>query len=471
MQRDKVLLSCEELNIQKEFSRKVKEMYIEKGKIPKALVETYGCQQNENDSERIKGMLSDMGFIFTDDRNDADLILFNTCAVREGAEMRVLGNIGALKHIKTKKEDLIIGICGCMMQQEHMVKKIKSKYKHVSLVFGTHSLYSFPELLYKAVCKNERVISLVESEGRIAEDIPVYRDSTSSAWVSIMYGCNNFCSYCIVPYVRGRERSREPENILAEIKELANSGVSEITLLGQNVNSYGKDLDRDIDFSDLLLLVDKIEGIRRIRFMTSHPKDMTDKLISTIPKLTKLCKQIHLPFQAGSDRILKAMNRGYTKESYIALVEKIRKVLPDAVFTTDIIVGFPGETKEDFDETIDVVKRVRFDSVFSFIYSIREGTPAAKMENQVPEEIKHIHFDELLDVQNKISRQINETYDGKIVEIMVEGLSKTNDAMMCGRTSGGKIVNFPKDDALNVGDYINIKITKVNTWSLAGERV
>lgn len=471
MQRDKVLLSCEELNIQKEFSQKVKEMYIEKGKIPKALVETYGCQQNENDSERIKGMLSAMGFVFTDDRNDADLILFNTCAVREGAEMRVLGNIGALKHIKTKKEDLIIGICGCMMQQEHMVKKIKSKYKHVSLVFGTHSLYSFPELLYKAVCKNERVISYVESDGRIAEDIPVYRDSTSSAWVSIMYGCNNFCSYCIVPYVRGRERSREPENILAEIKELANSGVSEITLLGQNVNSYGKDLDRDIDFSDLLLLVDKIEGIKRIRFMTSHPKDMTDKLISTIPKLTKLCRQIHLPFQAGSDRILKAMNRGYTKESYIALVEKIRNVMPDAVFTTDIIVGFPGETKEDFDETIDVIKRVRFDSVFSFIYSKREGTPAAKMENQVPEDIKHVHFDELLDVQNKISREINETYDGKTVEIMVEGLSKTNDAMMCGRTSGGKIVNFPKDDALSVGDYINIKITKVNTWSLAGERV
>ncbi len=471
MQRDKVLLSCEELNIQKEFSQKVKEMYIEKGKIPKALVETYGCQQNENDSERIKGMLSAMGFVFTDDRNDADLILFNTCAVREGAEMRVLGNIGALKHIKTKKEDLIIGICGCMMQQEHMVKKIKSKYKHVSLVFGTHSLYSFPELLYKAVCKNERVISYVESDGRIAEDIPVYRDSTSSAWVSIMYGCNNFCSYCIVPYVRGRERSREPENILAEIKELANSGVSEITLLGQNVNSYGKDLDRDIDFSDLLLLADKIEGIKRIRFMTSHPKDMTDKLISTIPKLKKLCRQIHLPFQAGSDRILKAMNRGYTKESYIALVEKIRNVMPDAVFTTDIIVGFPGETKEDFEETIDVIKRVRFDSVFSFIYSKREGTPAAKMENQVPEEIKHIHFDELLDVQNKISREINETYDGKTVEIMVEGLSKTNDAMMCGRTSGGKIVNFPKDDTLNVGDYINIKITKVNTWSLAGERV
>lgn len=470
MNRQDVLVSKEEMLRQSEYAQKVLEMYAEKGKKPKALVETYGCQQNENDSERIKGMLSQMGFTFTDSREAADFILFNTCAVREGAEMRVLGNIGALKHLKAKNNDLIVGICGCMMQQEHMVKKLKSKYKHVSVIFGTHSLCSFPEIMYKAICRNERVISLIDSEGRIAEDIPVKRNGTASAWVSVMYGCNNFCSYCIVPYVRGRERSREPEKILEEINELAQSGVKEITLLGQNVNSYGKDLDRDVDFADLLLLADKVEGIRRIRFMTSHPKDMTDKLINTLPKVHKLCSQIHLPFQAGSNRILERMNRKYTKEDYIDLVEKVRKVMPNAVFTTDIIVGFPGETKENFNETLDVLKCVRFDSVFSFIYSKREGTPAATMPEQVSENVKHEHFNELLDVQNKISREINEAYGGKIEEIMVEGLSKTNDQMMCGRTSGGKIVNFPKDDKLSAGDFINVKITKISTWSLTGER-
>ncbi len=471
MKREEIILSQEEVNIQKEYTKKLREYYQAKGKTPKALVETFGCQQNENDSERIKGMLAEMGYTFTDEREDADFILFNTCAVREGAEQRVLGNLGALKLIKAKKPDLIVGICGCMMQQEHMSKRIKSKFGHVSVVFGTHSLYSFPEIMYNAVVKEERVISHIESDGRLCEDIPVYREKTSSAWVSVMYGCNNFCSYCIVPYVRGRERSRDPEAILAEVRELAKSGTKEITLLGQNVNSYGKDLDSDIDFADLLLMVDKIDGIKRIRFITSHPKDMTDKLIETLPKVSKLCKQMHLPFQAGSNKILKVMNRRYTKESYLELVEKIRQKMPDAVFTTDIIVGFPGETEEDFFETIDVIEKVRFDSVFSFIYSKRKGTPAAEMEDQVPDAIKHKHFDILLDVQNKISREINETYQDKVEEIMVEGLSKNNDAFMCGRTSGGKIVNFPKDDNLSSGDFINVKITKISTWSLMGERV
>ncbi len=471
MKREEVLVTKEELNIQKKYALKVSSYYAIRGKRPKALVETFGCQQNENDSERIMGMLEAMGFTFTDDENEADFILYNTCAVREGAEMRVLGNIGALKKIKEKRPELIIGICGCMMQQESMVKRIKAKFKHVTVVFGTHSLYNFPEIMYRAVCENERVISRIESDGRLCEDIPVYRKAKSSAWVSIMYGCNNFCSYCIVPYVRGRERSRDPEAVIAEIEALAKDGVKEITLLGQNVNSYGKDLERDIDFADLLLLADKVEGIRRIRFVTSHPKDMTDKLIATLPKVTKLCRQIHLPFQAGSNRILKEMNRGYTKEQYLRLAEKIRAVLPEASFTTDIIVGFPGETYEDFLETIDVVEKVRFDSVFSFIYSKRGGTPAAKMENQVPDSIKHKHFDILLDVQNRISREINETYADRCEEIMVEGLSKNNPEMMCGRTDSGKIVNFPKDDSLNAGDFINVKITKVNTWSLIGERV
>ena len=471
MERKNVIVPKEEIEEQKEYSKKVRKYYESKGKTPKALVETYGCQQNENDSERIKGMLDEMGFGFTESEDEADFILYNTCAVREGAEMRVLGNIGALKRIKEKRPELIVGICGCMMQQESMSKRIKSKFKHVTVVFGTHSLYTFPEIMYRAVCENERVIHRVESEGRLAEDIPVYRKDSASAWVSVMYGCNNFCSYCIVPYVRGRERSREPQDVIAEIKSLASQGVKEITLLGQNVNSYGKDLESDIDFADLLLMADKVEGIKRIRFVTSHPKDMTDKLIATLPKVSKLCSQIHLPFQAGSNRILKEMNRGYTKEKYLELARKIREVMPDACFTTDIIVGFPGETEEDFYETIDVVKEVRFDSVFSFIYSKRGGTPAAKMENQVPENIKHKHFDILLDVQNRISREINETYRDKVEEIMVEGLSKNNDEMMCGRTSGGKIVNFPKDETLKNGDFINVKITKISTWSLMGERV
>lgn len=471
MKREEVLVTKEELNIQKEYAKKVKEYYYTQGKTPKALVETFGCQQNENDSERICGMLDTMGFEFTDNENEADFILYNTCAVREGAEMRVLGNIGALKKIKEKRPELIVGICGCMMQQESMSKRIKSKFKHVTVVFGTHSLYSFPEIMYKAVCENERVISRIESEGRLCEDIPVKRKPGPSAWVSIMYGCNNFCSYCIVPYVRGRERSRDPEAVIAEIESLAKEGVKEITLLGQNVNSYGKDLERDIDFADLLLMADKVEGIRRIRFVTSHPKDMTDKLIATLPKVTKLCRQIHLPFQAGSNRILKEMNRGYTKERYLELAEKIRAVMPDASFTTDIIVGFPGETYEDFLETVYVIEKVRFDSVFSFIYSKRGGTPAAKMENQIPEEIKHKHFDILLDVQNRISREINETYSDRIEEIMVEGISKNNPDAMCGRTDSGKIVNFPKDDTLSVGDFIKVKITKISTWSLMGERI
>ena len=471
MERKNVIVSKSEIDEQKEYSKKVREYYESKGKTPLALVETYGCQQNENDSERIKGMLFEMGFSFTDDEEKADFILYNTCAVREGAEMRVLGNIGALKRIKEKRPELIVGICGCMMQQESMSKRIKSKFKHVTVVFGTHSVYNFPEIMYRAICDNERVIHRIDSDGRLCEDIPVYREKSASAWVSVMYGCNNFCSYCIVPYVRGRERSREPEDVIAEIKRLADDGVKEITLLGQNVNSYGKDLERDIDFADLLLLADKVDGIKRIRFVTSHPKDMTDKLIETLPKVTKLCNQIHLPFQAGSNRILKEMNRGYTKEKYLELAQKIRDVMPDASFTTDIIVGFPGETEEDFYETIDVIKKVRFDSVFSFIYSKRNGTPAAKMENQVPEDIKHKHFDILLGVQNKISREINETYYERVEEIMVEGLSKNNADMMTGRTSSGKIVNFPKDDSLKNGDFINVKITKVSTWSLAGERV
>ena len=461
----------EELLRQEEISNSLSSYWKEQGKTPLAMVITYGCQQNENDSERIRGMLSQMGYGFTEDKEKADLILFNTCAVREGAEQRVLGNVGALKHLKKRNPELIVGICGCMMQQQQVSEQIKSKYRHVSLVFGTHVVHRLPELLSEAVMKKRRVFCTDDSEGVIAEDIPILREADCKAWVSVMYGCNNFCTYCIVPYVRGRERSRKPEKILAEIKMLAERGVKEITLLGQNVNSYGKDADFGMDFADLLREVNKIDGIFRIRFMTSHPKDMSDRLIDAMAECDKVMPQLHLPFQAGSTRVLSEMNRKYTKEQYLALVEKVRAKLGAISMTSDIIVGFPGETEEDFQETLDVLEKVRFDSVFSFIYSKRTGTPAATMDNQVPEEVQHERFERLLELQNRISREINEEYFEKTVELLVEGASKTDSGVLSGRTPEGKIVNFPDDGETKTGDLITVKITKVSTWSLAGEKI
>ena len=464
-------IAPEQLEKQRKYAEGVREYWETKGRKPLAQVITYGCQQNENDSERIRGMLFEMGYGFTEDKEEADLILFNTCAVREGAELRVLGNVGALKHLKARKPETVIGICGCMMQQEHMVKQIKAKYKHVSVVFGTHTLHRLPEILSGVLGNGERVLCVEDSEGAIAEDVPVYREGDVKAWVSVMYGCNNFCTYCIVPYVRGRERSRSPEKILEEVRGLAQKGVKEITLLGQNVNSYGKDADFGMDFADLLREVDRVEGIRRIRFMTSHPKDMTDRLIDAMAECGKVTRQLHLPVQAGSSRILKEMNRRYTKEQYLALVEKVRARLGEIALTSDIIVGFPGETEEDFAQTLDILEAVRFDSVYSFLYSKRSGTPAAEMPDQVPEEEKHARFDRLLEVQNRISREINEKYFGKTVELLAEGESKTDPGVLTGRTSEGKIVNFPDDGETRAGDFVNVKITKVGTWSLTGERV
>lgn len=463
------LIPQQEMEKQKEYGKKVCNYWSEQGKKPLAHVITYGCQQNENDSERIRGMLFEMGYGFTEENENADLILFNTCAVREGAELRVLGNIGALKHLKTRRPDVIIGICGCMMQQEHMVKQIKSKYKHVSIVFGTHTLYRFPEILFGALSENGRVFRVEQTDGQIAEDIPVYREGDVKAWVSVMYGCNNFCTYCIVPYVRGRERSRAPEKILEEVRELAAKGVKEITLLGQNVNSYGRDADFKMDFADLLREVNQVEGIQRIRFMTSHPKDMTERLIDAMAECDKVVNQLHLPVQSGSSRILKQMNRKYTKEQYLDLVKRVRAKLGNIALTSDIIVGFPGETEEDFAETLDVLKQVRFDSVYSFLYSKRSGTPAAVMEDPVTDEEKHARFDRLLELQNQISHEINEGYDGKITEILVEGTSKTDEAMLSGRTTEGKIVNFPNDGTVQAGELVQVKITKISTWSLTAE--
>ena len=465
--RENVVLSCDEVKKQKDKILEIRHLLSDE--LPKkAYIETYGCQQNVSDSEIIMGMLSEMGYEKTQNKEEADFIIFNTCAVRENAELKVYGNLGALKHLKLKNPDVIIAVCGCMMQQKEVSKRIKSKYKHVDLVFGTHSLYSFPALLLQVLKSKSRVIDLLDTDGHIAEDFPVKREDGPLAWVSVMYGCNNFCSYCIVPYVRGRERSRDKDAILSEVKMLADSGYKEITLLGQNVNSYGKDLDEDIDFADLLNEVCKIDGIERIRFMTSHPKDISDKLIDTIAKNKKICKQLHLPFQAGSNRILKLMNRVYTKEEYLEKIEKIKKKIPGITLTTDIIVGFPGETKEDFEHTIDVLEKVRYDTIFSFIYSKRGGTPAAIMEDPIPMEEKKENFNRMLEVQDKISYEKNKALEGSVQTVLAEGKSKTDESFMSGRTDGGKIVNFKADPSVK-GKFVKVKITEAKTWSLMGE--
>ncbi len=469
-----VEITQEQIKEQKAFIMKLLEennnFAVKNGRPMKALTETYGCQQNENDTERIRGMLSEAGFKFTDDPHEADVVIYNTCAVRENAEQRVFGRLGILKHIKENRRDMIIGVCGCMVQQEHITEKIKRVHSHVDLVFGTHALYKMPELLYKAMHQKKTVVDIENSDGAIAEDIPILRDDEKKAWVSVMYGCNNFCSYCIVPYVRGRERSRQPEAVLKEVKALVDKGCTEISLLGQNVNSYGKDLDLEIDFSDLLRMVNDIDGVQRIRFMTSHPKDLSDRLISAIRDCDKVCKQLHLPFQAGSDKILKQMNRKYTKADYLAKIDKVKREIPGISLSTDIIVGFPTETNEDFEETLDVLRKVEFDNIFSFIYSRREGTPAAKLDFVLSEEEIHNNFNRLLEVQNEISKRKNEAYVGRVETVLVDGASKNNESVLSGRCESSKIVNFKGDKSL-AGKYVKVKITEAHTWSLNGELV
>ena len=461
-----------EISEQKEYIKKIKEytdnFRKEKGRAPLANTETYGCQQNENDTERIRGVLFEAGYEFCDVAEEADLVIYNTCAVRENAEQKVFGRIGILKHIKETRRDMIIGLCGCMVQQEHITKKIKKLHNHIDLIFGTHSLYRLPELLYGVIKNHKSVVMIPDSDGAIAEDMPILRDAKDKAWVSIMYGCNNFCSYCIVPYVRGRERSRKPEAILSEIKELVARGCTEISLLGQNVNSYGKDLEEDVDFSDLLKMVNEVEGVKRIRFMTSHPKDFGDKLIETMAECDKVCHQLHLPFQAGSDKVLSDMNRRYTKEDYLKKIEKVKERIPDISLSTDVIVGFPTETNEDFLETLDVLRKVEYDNIFSFIYSRREGTPAAKMDFVLSEEEIHKNFNKLLEVQNEISLKKNKEYLGTVRTVLVDGVSKNNPEMLTGRTESAKAVNFKGDESLT-GKYVKVKITEAHTWSLNGE--
>lgn len=454
---------------QLELCKKIRTLYVQQGQHPLAMVDTYGCQQNEADSERLRGMLREMGYEFTTDEFAADVIVINTCAVREHAEMRVLGNVGALTHTKKKKTDQIIALCGCMVQQPHMSEKIKRSFRIVDLVFGPHDLWRFPELLYRVLTTKSRVFATEPSDGTIVEGLPLQRDNKVKAWVSIMYGCNNFCSYCVVPYVRGRERSRDPKVILEEVRKLVEEGYKDITLLGQNVNSYGRDLNIDMDFADLLQAINAIPGDFLVRFMTSHPKDATEKLFRTMAECEKCAKHLHLPVQSGSDRVLKAMNRGYDSKKYLAQVAMARQYMPDLVLTTDIIVGFPGETEVEFEETLRLVEQAEYDAMFTFIYSKREGTPAARMEDPYTREEKQQRFDRLLAVANAISEKKHARYVGKNVRVLVDGKSNDIHYNLTSRTNGGRLVHLHGDVAL-IGQFVDVKITDSRTWALFGEQ-
>lgn len=440
---------------------------------PKYMITTFGCQMNEHDSEKLAAMLEAMGYEPTLMTNDCDLIIYNTCAVRENAELKVYGNLGHLKLAKRKNPDLKIAVCGCMMQQPHVVKEIKSRYKHVDLVFGTHNLYKFPELLTQTMDSHTTLVDVWDVDGEVVEGLRSSRKFELKAFVNIMYGCNNFCTYCIVPYTRGRERSRTPEDIMNEIKELVANGTKEITLLGQNVDSYGKTLEEPITFAELLRMTNEIEGLERIRFMTSHPKDISDEVIYAMRDCDKVCEFLHLPVQCGSTALLKKMNRHYSKEDYLRIIEKAKAEIPDIAFSTDLMIGFPGETEEDLLDTIDVVEKVRYDNAFTFIYSKREGTPAAKMEDQIPEDVKHERFNRVLSKVNEILADINTSYVGKTVEVLIEGKSKTDDTKFTGRTRQNKLVNFSVEnpDADLLGKLMNVKITEATTFSLVGEEV
>ena len=458
------VISQEALQEQYAFCSKIDALWHGRGITPKAYVETYGCQQNEADSERIRGLLSAAGYAMTDTPEGTDVVVMNTCAIREHAEQRVFGNLGALVHTKRRHPEQKIFLCGCMAGQTHVSDRIKHSYHHVDGVFSTHHLWQFPEILYRVLTCGKRVFYVEDEAGSIAEGLPQLRDNTLKAWVSIMYGCNNFCTYCIVPYVRGRERSRKPEDILAECRSLIEAGAKEITLLGQNVNSYGKDLDGSMDFADLLKAICDIPGDFLIRFMTSHPRDASKKLFDTMAASPKIAKQLHLPFQSGSSRVLKAMNRHYDREVYLEKVLYAKSVMPDLVLTSDVIVGFPGETEEEFEDTLSLIEQVRYDSLFTFIFSPRAGTPAAKMDDPTSKEEKNRRFDRLCALQNSISEDIHAGYVGKTLRCLVDGEDKD---MLTARTEGGRLVRFAGSKEL-IGSFIPIRITGSNTWSLTG---
>ena len=459
------VISTEELNTQLSFCNKIRSYWLDRDTVPTAYVETYGCQQNEADSERIRGLLCEAGYGITDSAEGADVVVMNTCAIREHAEQRVFGNLGALTHTKRRHPRQKIFLCGCMAGQTHIVERIKKSFPHVDGVFSTHHLWQFPELLHRVLTVGKRTYFVEDEPGSIAEGLPQKRDNTLKAWVSIMYGCNNFCTYCIVPYVRGRERSRKSEDILAECAALIAGGTKEITLLGQNVNSYGKDLEENIDFSDLLNKIAQIPGDFLIRFMTSHPRDAGKKLFDTMAANPKIAKQLHLPFQSGSSRVLKTMNRHYDREQYLDLIHYAKSVMPDLVLTSDVIVGFPGETEEEFEQTISLIESVCYDSLFTFIFSPRNGTPAASMDDPTPKEEKNRRFDRLCAVQNTISESIHAEYIGKTMRCLIDG---TDKEYLTARTEGGRLVRLEGDFAL-VGQFRDVTITGATTWSLTGE--
>lgn len=463
-----------ELNRQREYIEKCRTytaaFQVEHGRAPRACVVTFGCQMNARDSEKLTGILKEAGYELTEAEEEADFVLYNTCTVRDNANQRVYGRLGHLNSLKKKKPYLKIALCGCMMQEQAVVEKIRKSYRFVDLIFGTHNLFRFAEFLSDSLASEDMVVDIWDETDKIVENLPVERKYRYKSGVNIMFGCNNFCSYCIVPYVRGRERSREPEEILGEIERLVEDGVVEVMLLGQNVNSYGKNLEHPITFAQLLRRVDQIEGLRRIRFMTSHPKDLSDELIQVMQHSPKICRHLHLPLQAGSDRILEAMNRRYTKEQYLALVEKLKHAIPDISITTDIIVGFPGETSADVDETIDVVRRVQFDNAFTFIYSPRTGTPAAAMDNQVPEEIVHENFDRLLSVVQETAKQRAALLEGKVMEALVEEVNEQDPAFVTGRLSNNMLVHFKADKRL-IGKFVMVRLDRCHGFYYTGRMV
>ena len=456
---------------QKEYIEEINKIILNKN--PKYIILTMGCQLNENDSEKLSGMIEKMGYTNTENIEEADLIVFNTCCVRENAEDKLFGKLGEAKKIKEKR-GTVIAIGGCMMQEKHIVDKLQKSYPFFDIVFGTHTLHKFPQDLYNVILNKKRIEDIIDIDGEIIEGLPIKRNDNIKASVTIMYGCNNFCSYCIVPYVRGRERSRKPEDIINEVRELADKGYKEITLLGQNVNSYMRnevlenENEKITSFAKLLYAVNEIKGIERIRFISPHPKDFTEDVIQAIKKCDKVCKLIHLPLQSGSSKVLKEMNRKYTKQQYLELVEKMKKEIPNLTLSTDIIVGFPGETDEEFEDTLDVVKKVNFEQVYMFIYSRMVGTPADRMQNQVPEEQKHIRFEKLKKLVEEQIEEKNKKYINTIQKVLVEGKSKNNEDMLTGRTDSNKVVIFKGNDNL-IGQIINLKIVSEHMWYLKGE--
>ncbi|MDD5931355.1 MAG: tRNA (N6-isopentenyl adenosine(37)-C2)-methylthiotransferase MiaB [Oscillospiraceae bacterium] len=468
MERNQVLIPQAELARQREFEEKIRRMFEGREAHPVACVDTFGCQQNVADGQKLMGMLCECGFTFTSEAGEADLVILNTCAIREHAEQRVFGNLGALTHSKRENPEQVICLCGCMAQEERVSRRVKESYRHVDLVFGPQALWKFPELLWQVYETKKRVFSVDDEHGTIAEGIPVVRERGVKAWVSIMYGCNNFCSYCIVPYVRGRERSRDPECVLREVRELVEAGYKDITLLGQNVNSYGNDLHIGYDFSDLLSDIDKIPGDYLIRFMSSHPKDATYKLFDTMARCPHVAKQLHLPVQSGNDRVLREMNRRYTREQYLDLVRYAKEKMPGLVLTSDIIIGFPGETEEEAMDTVSLVEEVGYDALFTFIYSPRPGTKAAAMPDPAPRSEKQKWFDKLCQAQNAISASLHAAYIGKTLRVLVDGRSDDGDYPLAGRTEGNRLVRLKGDEDL-MGQFINVKITDSNTWALYGQ--